>query len=102
MAKIANVSKKIRDKKWELYEKRIKLARRIRASNFKFTQKIRKVWRKLKKCIENFCVLVERIFIGVFYGIYAGIKDAINSWRFDRSAIEDYDIKINDLYFHER
>lgn len=104
LGKIAKVSKKIRDKKWDLYEKRIKLARKIRASNFRFTQKIRKAWRKLKRSIKDFCifVLVKRIFIGFGYGIYAGIKDAINSWKFDRDKIEDYDIEINGLSFHER
>lgn len=47
-------------------------------------------------------VLVKRIFIGFFYGIYAGVKDAINSWKFDRGTIEDYDVEINGLSFHER
>jgi len=78
------------------------MARKVKAGIIWFGESIFEIIYKIESRRKpDIFVLVERIFIGFFYGIYAGIKDAINSWKFDRSAIEDYDIKINDLYFHE-
>ena len=44
--------------------------------------------------------LVGRFFIGFGGGIYFGIKDAINSWKYDREKIQDYTIEIINLPFH--
>lgn len=103
--KIAIISKNFRDKKWELYYKRVNLARKIRASNFKITQKIRRGYYKFIRSIKNkpnHFVLVKRFFVGFGYGIYYGIKDAYNSWKYDRGKINDYNIEIPSLPFHGR
>ena len=101
-----SISKKIRDKKWELYEKKVILARKIRKKIFRLSLKIKKPFWSFVGRIKNrkrpdIFTLVKRIFIG-FSGIKYGIKDAINSWKFDRGKIEDYDIEIQNLPFHER
>lgn len=58
----------------------------------------------LKERIKNrqrpdIFVLISRIFVGFGYGIYAGIKDAGNSWKYDRGTIDDYEIEIDSLPF---
>lgn len=102
--KVAKVSKKIRDKKTELWEKRVKLARKIRAFNFKITQRIRKAWRGFKRRIKDkkIPLLLKRFFIGFGCGIKYGVRDAINSWKYDRGKIDDYNIEIESLPFHGR
>lgn len=107
MIRKISISQKIRDKKWELYEKKVILARKIRESNFRFSLRILKVFWGFNRRIKDFknrspgiSILIKRLFEGFGGGIKYGIKDAINSWKFDRDYIEDYDIEIQSLSFH--
>ncbi len=106
MSEKKSISGRFRDKKWELYYKRVELARKIRDRSFRLSLKIKKPFWSFIGRIKNrnrpdIFALVKRFFQGFGGGIKYGIKDAINSWKYDRGTILDYDIEVQSLSFHE-
>jgi len=76
----------------------------------KFWSLLKLIGRGIKKLIKkiknrkkpSILVLVKRIFHGFLFGFFYGIRDAKNSWKYDRGKITDYEIEIQSLSFHDR